>query len=336
MQSFYYWDEPVWRAVPYGPNQEIICGKAINGELYVGGYVTFAGSDSTFLLAKYDGNNFYSLTPFYSSLGDVILDIEYYKGTLFAGGLFNIISKSISNLAIINGDYQMFDNQFTGVGSSCNITSLEVFNNELYIAGYFLKTDGYSGDCIMKWNGSEFSELGVGVNGRIEDMKVYNNELFVVGSFTEAGGIATNGIAKWDGFQWYPMNIDSFDVNFIHRLAFYHDSLYIGGAFKSINGDSSYHCIAKYNQSFKHHIEYTNINLFPNPTQSTLTIQLSEASKEPLTIQIKNTLGQTIKTFQLQAGNKELEIDVSSFSEGLYFVQCQSGERIIIKKFIKQ
>ena len=78
------------------------------------------------------------------------------------------------------------------------------------------------------------------------------------------------------------------------------------------------------------------LDLYPNPATSTITIQFSEAIKETTSIEIKNMLGQTIKNLQLQTGSQQQEIDVSGLSNGLYFVQCQSKGILISKKFVKQ
>ena len=80
----------------------------------------------------------------------------------------------------------------------------------------------------------------------------------------------------------------------------------------------------------------TICSLYPNPSTNQITLELSEAIKETTAIQIKNTLGQIIKTIPLTKGNKQLEIDVSDLPKGFYFVQMQSGNRMVSKKFIKQ
>lgn len=80
-------------------------------------------------------------------------------------------------------------------------------------------------------------------------------------------------------------------------------------------------------------------NIYPNPAQSQITIEFDLAETKNTFIEIKNILGQTIKTISNYAfvrGNNKIEIDISEFSKGLYFVQLQSENRITSKKIIKE
>ncbi|MCW3085269.1 MAG: hypothetical protein JWP12_2635 [Bacteroidetes bacterium] len=79
-----------------------------------------------------------------------------------------------------------------------------------------------------------------------------------------------------------------------------------------------------------------NMTLYPNPANEQITFDLSEAINENTIIQIKNTLGQTIKTAQLSKGNKQLEMDIRDLAQGFYFIQLQNEGQLLSKKFIKQ
>ncbi len=79
-----------------------------------------------------------------------------------------------------------------------------------------------------------------------------------------------------------------------------------------------------------------NLLLYPNPASNQITLELSEATTQTTILQIKNTLGQILKTAPLTKGNKQQQIDISNLAPGFYFVQMQSGNRMISKKFIKQ
>ena len=81
------------------------------------------------------------------------------------------------------------------------------------------------------------------------------------------------------------------------------------------------------------------INCFPNPVIKEITFEFEISEKQDFTIEIKNALGQTVKTIDnrlLSIGKNKIEIDVSEFSKGLYFLQLQSENNIISKKFIKE
>ncbi len=69
------------------------------------------------------------------------------------------------------------------------------------------------------------------------------------------------------------------------------------------------------------------LDVYPNPTQATLTIVASENME----IQLINTLGEMIFTKKLLIGANNM--DVRNLSKGVYFIQSQNGYRV---KFIKE
>ncbi len=74
-------------------------------------------------------------------------------------------------------------------------------------------------------------------------------------------------------------------------------------------------------------IEQTTLHIYPNPTNSSLYIEV----KENTNIKIVNLLGETVAEQQLHTGNNN--VDVSSFSNGIYSLNTENGTSI---KFIKQ
>lgn len=88
-------------------------------------------------------------------------------------------------------------------------------------------------------------------------------------------------------------------------------------------------------------LEITNelINIYPNPCQSQISIEFDLPETKNVLIEIKNILGQTLKTINNSAfkkGSNKIEIDVLSFREGLYFVQLQTENKVVCKKFVKE
>jgi len=79
-------------------------------------------------------------------------------------------------------------------------------------------------------------------------------------------------------------------------------------------------------------INNTNqIDIFPNPATTSLTIQ---SSHEPITqIAITNLLGQTLYTQQPIANCKLLSINCTAFPTGVYFIKINSTE---VHKFVKE
>jgi hypothetical protein len=79
----------------------------------------------------------------------------------------------------------------------------------------------------------------------------------------------------------------------------------------------------------------TQIQLFPNPTSGYATIQLSLTKTSDITIEVINTLGQTIQQWQQRNVNVQLvKLNLSAQPNGLYFVKISDEKNIIVKKLM--
>jgi hypothetical protein len=77
-------------------------------------------------------------------------------------------------------------------------------------------------------------------------------------------------------------------------------------------------------------VEQTNILLYPNPCRDILKIQVDnlETINDIVIYDIK---GQQLMHFQ----NAQTQVDVSTLTSGLYFIQIISGNTSFIENFIK-
>lgn len=88
--------------------------------------------------------------------------------------------------------------------------------------------------------------------------------------------------------------------------------------------------------------ELTNpfgLSVYPNHHQSQITLEFDFSKTKNALILIKNIFGQSVKKIDnitFAKGNNKMEIDVSELSKGLYFVQLQSENKIMSKKFVKE
>ena len=73
--------------------------------------------------------------------------------------------------------------------------------------------------------------------------------------------------------------------------------------------------------------------LYPNPTQERTTLEI-QGLKTNADVIIYDFLGRAIKTYKLNAGQKELEINLTGFSSGLYNVKITNNDCNITKKLI--
>ena len=79
----------------------------------------------------------------------------------------------------------------------------------------------------------------------------------------------------------------------------------------------------------------SQINIYPNPTSSSLTVQFSKEVDLPVSYAISNNQGQILVSANVYH-NHSLSIDVAGLNAGLYFIHFihKSGHRIT-KKWIK-
>lgn len=80
------------------------------------------------------------------------------------------------------------------------------------------------------------------------------------------------------------------------------------------------------------------ISVFPNPASNLLTIMIDDAELSEITISMIDLLGKQILVNQ--TFNKQITIDVSTFSKGIYFIKIEKGNKkypqSLIKKIILQ
>ncbi len=134
------------------------------------------------------------------------------------------------------------------------------------------------------------------------------------------------GVA-YDSTSAYGLNMICTDTNTCYILTNY------GAIIKTTNGGGN---VGINEQS---RTKNEDLKIYPNPTQSNITIEFDLTETKNVFLEIKNILGQTIKIIDnsaFEVGRNKVEIVVSEFSKSLYFVQLQSGHGILSKKFVKE
>ena len=77
-----------------------------------------------------------------------------------------------------------------------------------------------------------------------------------------------------------------------------------------------------------------SVLVFPNPTEATLNIKLSNTNNLPDSFSVYNMLGQIVKTKSILQ-TSDLAIDVSSLSNGMYIVELKKDSNTKTIQFIK-
>jgi hypothetical protein len=124
-----------------------------------------------------------------------------------------------------------------GAGYPPEITSLAVYNGELYAAGNFAFVDGNPDTCVARWNGFNWSDVPGSWGfyhrcGDVGTMAVSNNVLYVGGMLCGSSYASQ----RWDGWSWTPLSSTG---SLVYTFCDYNNVLYAGcewGIYKLVNG----------------------------------------------------------------------------------------------------
>ncbi|MDW3646373.1 MAG: thrombospondin type 3 repeat-containing protein [Bacteroidia bacterium] len=81
-----------------------------------------------------------------------------------------------------------------------------------------------------------------------------------------------------------------------------------------------------------------SMNLYPNPAQNKLIVDFESSISEHTTLSIYDLRGKLVKVqpVEVSLGKQILRLDISSLSEGAYYIKMQVGDINFTNKFIKQ
>ncbi|MFA4851191.1 MAG: PKD domain-containing protein [Bacteroidales bacterium] len=283
------WNGKVFMPVGKGMDGRISAMAVFNNELYVAGQFDNAGGIATSNIAKWNGkawsvvgsaiakweNNAWNIVG--SGINGRVFSLCVYDSCLYAAGKFTYAGVTPANyIAKWDGT------NWSALGSGISIISttepyaraLAVYNNELYITGFFNAVDGITVNNITRWNGKNFLPAGTGIEysstgesfGRT--MIVYNGELYVGGIFSTAGPSFTTNIAKWNGKAWSAVE---FKNSQIICFGEYKVSLITGGVFKRLKDEPN------------------NITSYCPYVKADFTMEPSFGKTQPLKVMFTNT-----------------------------------------------
>lgn len=215
------------------------------------------------------------------------------------------------------------------------MNDMVVFENELYICGYFQSAAGNVGNKIMRWDGHCWKSVGDGLCSQFdiaERMLIHNNQLFVVGTFECVNNeIPASCIASWDGDKWCSFGNSKFN-NKIRDIAFWNDDLYIGGGFTEIDG----HPVKYFAKWVGDHTTDTcsapvvsvpaqpggrpSLALRPNPVSDMLRVALPKAA---VTVRVYDLAGREMSGKTTLRASEALEavLEVEALPAGWYLLQ---------------
>jgi len=182
-----------------------------------------------------------------SGLTPDLYDVIKYNNSLYVCGEFNRCgTDTVNGIARWNGS--KWEKCGLGLqqaipGGPPNIYphQLTVFNNQLLVAGNFLKAGTITCNGLAAWDGSTWSGFGAGFNKTVYAVAAFQGSLYVGGEFTKSGSTNLGRIARWDGAQWALPGFSLSTVNaltgnycFVHTLSNIGNKLYVTGGFNRL------------------------------------------------------------------------------------------------------
>jgi hypothetical protein len=347
------WNGTGWDSIGANFRDDFLGVKVLNNELYTYGEFSVKNGITYNGIAKWDGTNWISVGfPYNNGTNPPLIRcIAMYHGELYAGGLFFDSLGGDANIAKFNGSYWSIVGD--GIhGFMDQVGDMEVYQDELYIAGDFKVSSGNLSNGILRWDGTTLKDVGGGITtnlayNMIEDIVVMDNKLYAGGHFEEIGSVPANDIASWDGTNWCGFsNANNPSVSCLTSM---NHELYLA---TNVEWDSdTVNFIAKSNgipiADSCGHIsvgieESTNpvqsIHIYPNPASNQITIEFNLISNKNTSIEVKNILGQTVQKTENHClkGQNAIKIQFNSLPAGVYFIQLTYGNKIYCNKIIKQ
>lgn len=155
----------------------------------------------------------------------------------------------------------------------------------------------------------------------------YNNSVMSLGNTANYLWVGTaSGLLSFDETNWQtytPANSGLTHQHIRQLFTDFQNNLWIG----TVNGLTIYHeeAIILSNETPK---VTTNLafTVYPNPTQQFFTIHFEQILTSAAQLNLYNTLGQVVQTWQVEPLQNKVTLDVKTAAKGLYYLQLESGD----------
>ncbi|MEM6966690.1 MAG: T9SS type A sorting domain-containing protein [Bacteroidota bacterium] len=184
-----------------------------------------------------------------SGSNGVALSMLTYEEELYIFGAFHRIGQdSAFYAAKWNGD-SLSSLNFFKENLVSRIHHAVVFQNEIYVAGFFEDDQGNQLD-VAKYDGQHWYPVGGGIKGFADDpleLIVYNDELYTCGYFKKSSGNTGTGILKLKNNAWVDVG-GSFDGDnvVVDGMIVFDEALFAFGRFSHVGGGVAANNIAKW------------------------------------------------------------------------------------------
>ncbi len=330
--------------------------KIINDRLFAFGVFDSLCGQNIQSLAVFNGNDWETFSPPSPIVCDPHVSVpnymmftgEYYKGEYYFGGNFEDVNGFNEVIRWTGTQWAPLQ---TGIhGSFAQVTSMKVYNDILYVGGYFFNTDGNVGNCIMGWDGNNWFDPfpGIFYIGAVNDLEIISDQLYISGNYIIPGDNDSllYVIARYDGCNFNAFGGKCKYPQYEHApysIAGLKGQLYAAVDYSFFVQPTNWFMTIPESTPNLRTIPITNcpemisefpFAIYPNPYTDNITIQLpSNYTLTETKFTIVNALGQSLLTFYPDSYNELL--DLSSLSSGMYFITVSDNSNKRTVKIIK-
>ncbi|MCL4105590.1 UNVERIFIED_CONTAM: hypothetical protein GTU68_057465 [Idotea baltica] len=79
-----------------------------------------------------------------------------------------------------------------------------------------------------------------------------------------------------------------------------------------------------------------SVVIMPNPTAGGATLILNEATKKLIEVQVVGMDGRILMETEIGRGSSQVELDMTDYPNGMYYVNLKSGDQQVVKKLVVQ
>jgi hypothetical protein len=162
---------------------------------------------------------------------------------------------------------------------------------------------------------------------------MYHGELYIGGTGWGNGQPDTN-LLRWDedSAKWVHVPGPNSSIT---SLAVYNDTLYVGGWFTNVNGDSSMSRIAKYwapkkpisVQEVKN--KESEIKVFPNPFSNSVVFKLLKARPKAVLALFDRSGKRQEINYSLENENTQILLQRGKLAKGIYFYRISDPQTLL-------
>ncbi len=197
--------------------------KRFQNEIYVtGNFSTIGGLTTKTGLAKWDGNQWQVipgtlLSTGYQAKAGPFKMVEYNNELILVGKIDSLDSNPAKVVSWNGSVWKSIGKNFQGNPCDFNaINAVDVFNNELYVAGN-MNCNTPDEEYVYKLVDTTWVQVGTGFNGDcwLNTFANYQNKLYVGGYFSTQGGNVDNSLVYLENGNFMPTNGGTLPANLL-------------------------------------------------------------------------------------------------------------------------